>query len=111
MLGVVSMGLLSGGGRVWMLGTDEVYRCGRDLLISGPPMFERWLETFSELSNVVAVDNRRAIRLLKKWEFQFDPDSLVYGGVEFVRFSLSRAAVKDSRDDHDFAIQEAAAFA
>ncbi len=112
MLGVVSTGLLGGVGKLWMLGTDEVYRCGRDLLICGPPMFERWLEIFSELSNIIAVDNWKAIRLLDRWGFEIGWEEVeLHGEGEhreaFVPFSMKRPTAEDNMA----AIQATPAFA
>jgi hypothetical protein len=95
MLGVVSGGLLGGPGKIWMLGTDEVMKQGRALLFYGPILFELWLETFTELGNIVAVENRPAIRLLKRWGFEVDEDQPdCWGGCNFVRFRMKRGRPK-----------------
>jgi len=90
MMGVVSDGLLSGSARVWFLGSDEVYRHGRDLLTYGPLFIDRWLGMFKRLHNVVAVDNRQAIRLLRAWGFEVGEEVERHGGVSFVPFHLTR---------------------
>jgi ribosomal protein S18 acetylase RimI-like enzyme len=94
MLGVVADSLVGGSATVWMLGTEDVYRQGRTLLTLGPILFEMWLEQFDELSNIVAVDNRRAIRLLERWGFEFG-QTVSYGGVDFVRFARRRSAIQE----------------
>jgi hypothetical protein len=93
MMGVVSDGLLSGSARVWFLGTDEVYRHGRDLLTYGPLFVERWLLAFRELHNIVAKDNVQAIRLLGRWGFELAVgDDVEHGGVAFTSFRIRRKA-------------------
>lgn len=99
MMGVVSDGLLEGSGRVWFLGTDEVYRHGRDLMTYGPLFVERWLTAFSKLHNIVAAENVKAIRLLRRWGFEVGVgDDVEHGGVPFKRFRLARVAGVEPAD-------------
>jgi hypothetical protein len=86
MLGVVPTELIGGRGTVWMLGSEDVYRYGRDLLTYGPLIIEMWLQTFNRLENIVSADNVKAIRLLRRWGFGVGGERKVYGGVPFVRF-------------------------
>lgn len=98
MMGVVSDGLLAGSGRVWFLGTDEVYRHGRDLLTYGPLFIEHWLEMFKRLHNIVIVENKDAILLLNRWGFDVGGDVEIYGGERFVPFSMARVAGVEPAD-------------
>lgn len=95
MMGVASDGLLAGSGRVWFLGTDEVFKHPRDLLTYGPLFLERWMLLFDRLHNIVMVENERAIKLLMIWGFNVDPETVkLYGeGLNreaFVSFSMAR---------------------
>lgn len=90
MFGVMSTSLVSGTGVPWFLGSDEVYRYPRDLLVTGEGVVAHWLTTFRKLENMVAVDNERAIRLLLKWGASFSDDIQIHRGVEFVSFTLQR---------------------
>ncbi len=91
MLGVVPAALIGGKGTVWMLGTEEVYQQGRALLTNAPIVFNDWLGTFTRLENVIMVENRRAIRLLKRWGYQFGEAEQIHGGERFVPFWMQRA--------------------
>lgn len=92
MFGVVPEALMGGRGKVWLLAVEDAYRYGGDLISRGPAIIDHWLGTFERLENVVSVENAKAIRLLKKWDFQFEAGAHVYGGVEFVRFFRLRDA-------------------
>jgi len=94
MLGVVPAALMGGKGIIWMLGTDEVFRNGRALLTLAPPVLNYWLETFSVLENIVAVENTAAIRCLRRWGFKIGDRQQVHSGVAFVPFRLERAAIQ-----------------
>jgi hypothetical protein len=97
MLGVVSTGLISRRGLVWLLGTDEVYRSGRALLDLGPKVIAYWLETFETMENVVSVKNGRAIRLLTWWGAHVGGEVREHGGVSFVPFRFERGAIQGRR--------------
>lgn len=89
MLGVAPVSAVEGIGIPFFLGTDTVYRHGRDLLSRGPAVIEHMRQSFPILENIVAVENGRAIRLLERWGFDFG-DTLEVGGVTFVRFGMGR---------------------
>lgn len=89
MLGVMPVSLVSGKGVPWLLGSDEVFNYPRDLLVSGKCMVEWWLESFSKLENMVATENGRAMRLLRRWGAVFG-DRHDIGGTEFIAFTISR---------------------
>lgn len=97
MMGVVPISMIEGRGAVWMLGTEEIYRHGRDLLTYGPLILGIWLDTFRSLENIVAVENERAIRLLRKWGFEIGEISQTHGGVEFLPFRMDRTAIQALR--------------
>lgn len=97
MMGVVPLSMIEGQGRVWMLGTEEIYDHGRDLLAFGPQIIAHWLETFGSLENIIAAENMRAIRLLQRWGFQFRDEPRIHGGVEFLPFRIERAAIQAER--------------
>lgn len=99
MMGVVSDGLLTGSAHVWFLGTNEVYRHARDLIMYGPLFIERWLTVFHELHNIVAKDNTQAIILLGRWGFEVGVgDDVEHRGVQFAKFKIQRerSGQKDS---------------
>lgn len=86
MFGVSPVSLVEDRGSPWFLGSDEVYRHGRELLAWGPRAIGRMHASFRRLENSVSTGNRRAIRLLGRWGFTIERDPFVVGGVEFVRF-------------------------
>lgn len=90
MFGIVTESAIEGLGRPWMLGTDEVYRHGRDLLAIGPRVAARMLDSSRSLSNLVSAANSRAIRLLERWGFTVEEQQQVIGGVPFREFWIRR---------------------
>lgn len=90
MFGVVPVNAMAGEGRPWMLGTDAIYRHGRDLLRIGPALLAGMFDSSSRLSNLVAAGNGRAIRLLKRWGFTIGADVVTIGGVAFHEFEGMR---------------------
>lgn len=86
MFGVVAEDLMNGIGTPWFLGTDEVYRHGRELLMWGPGFVARLCDSSKTLRNLVSSRNRRAIRLLERWGFTVDQDEVIVRGVAFRRF-------------------------
>jgi len=105
MMGVVSTSLISSRAAVWFLGRDEVFDHGREMLTIGPKVLGHWLETFEVLENIVAVQNVRATRMLRKWGFEIGDAVQAHGGVDFVPFRLRRrvgaqlAPSDDGRDE------------
>lgn len=97
MFGVVPVSLMSRLGRVWFLGSDDVFRYSRQLLEQGPGIIASWLETFALLENIVAADNVKAIRLLKHWGFTVGGKPESHRGVEFLPFVIERAAIQAPR--------------
>lgn len=86
MFGVVIEDMLSGIGTPWFLGTDEVYRHGRELLMWGPGFLARLGDSLRTLSNLVSSRNRQAIRLLERWGFTVEESEIMVRGVAFRRF-------------------------
>lgn len=88
MFGRVIESALGGRGTPWMLGTDEIYRHPRAMLSVGPQIIAGWRDSTPYLSNIVAVRNVRAIRVLRAWGFTIWEEVILTAGVEFVRFSM-----------------------
>lgn len=87
MFGVVVESALGGVAVPWFLGTDEVYRHGRELLMWGPGIIERLHDSRMTLRNLVSSENRRAIRLLEKWGFEVSADEQEIRGIMFRAFT------------------------
>ena len=86
MFGVVVESVLTGEGTPWFLGTNEVYRHGRELLMWGPGLVERMCDSCPRLSNLVSSRNRRAIRLLGRWGFTVGEEEVIVRGIPFRPF-------------------------
>lgn len=86
MFGVVLDSALTGEATPWMLGTDEVYRHGRELLMHGPAIVALLGDSRLTLSNLVSSANSRALRLLTRWGFTVEDQEIEVGGVQFRRF-------------------------
>lgn len=86
MFGVVVESLLDRIGTPWFLGTDEVYRHARELLMWGPGILSRMGDSSTRLANLVSSRNDRAIRLLKRWGFTVAEDEVTVRGVAFRQF-------------------------
>ncbi|KQM18379.1 hypothetical protein [Novosphingobium sp. Leaf2] len=84
--GVVVESLIDRVGTPWFLGTDEVYRHGKALLMWGPGILARMGDSSLRLCNLVSADNRRAIRLLERWGFTVAKEHVVVRGVPFRHF-------------------------
>lgn len=86
MFGVAPISLVEDRGRPWFLGSEEVYRHGRELLLRGPAAIALMHRSFRRLENVVSADNERAIRMLRRWGFTVEGEGQLIGGVTFVTF-------------------------
>lgn len=92
MFGLSVVDALSGKATPWFLATDTALEgYARDLLTRGRRIIGAWLEHYPHLENVVAVDNDKAIRLLKRWGAQISAKTRTIGGVEFVEFRFAAA--------------------
>lgn len=97
MMGVVPGSLLAGTGMIWMLGTDAMYRQPRALVARGPRVLAWLCEGLHDLSNIVSVDNARAIRFLRFLGFHVGGAVQHHGGVDFVPFTLHLPAIQAAR--------------
>lgn len=86
MFGVSPVNAIEGVGRPWFLGSDVVYSCARELLSDGPLVIAEMHRRFRRLENIVACRNERALRLLRRWGFRIEDETMTFGGVEFVAF-------------------------
>lgn len=89
MMGLVPIDLLGGEGTPWFLGTDEVYRHGREMIAWGPKILASFLDSTPSLSNVVMQANTKAIRLLKAWGFSVGDEVKMIGGQAFLDFWMN----------------------
>lgn len=90
MLGLVPKNLIEGEGCPWMLGTDAVYEHPRATLVLSRKMVERWSDSTPRLVNLVAIQNDRAIRYLRRLGFDVGKERQLIGGLEFVTFTKER---------------------
>lgn len=88
MFGVVVANVLTGEAVPWFLGTDEVYRHGRALLVWGPGFISRMRDSRRTLRNLVSARNRPAIRLLRRWGFTISDDEVTVRGLTFLPFEM-----------------------
>lgn len=86
MFGVVIDNAIGGEATPWFLGTDEVYRHARELLMWGPGILSRFGDSRLRLSNLVSSANRPAIRLLGRWGFYVAEEEVIVRGVSFRQF-------------------------
>lgn len=92
MFGLVLRCALTGEGTPWFLGTDAVHRHPRVLLREGRRILSIMRATAPRLSNLVSVENRAAIRLLRRWGFTLETEKKMMGEEAFVRFWLGGQA-------------------
>lgn len=90
MMGLTPLSAIDGTGAPWFLGTDAVYDHPRAMLALGPKVLAIWRDSSPSLSNVVAQENVRAIRMLRKWGFEIGEQMTMIGGVAFLTFSMER---------------------
>ena len=86
MFGISPVSTIEDRGCPWFLGTDEVFRHGRDMLTIGGSVVAQMHRHSGRLENSVATINEPAIRMLRRWGFTVDDAPFMVGGVEFVRF-------------------------
>lgn len=89
MFGLVVESALSGEGTPWFLGSEEVYRHGRALLMWGPGIVAAMRDSTPALRNLVSARNARAIRLLRRWGFTVGDEETMIRGVPFVHFEMA----------------------
>jgi len=90
MFGLVVTSALNGEGTPWMLGTDAIYDHPRAMLRWGPRFVAAMLDSTPALSNLVAADNVRAIRMLRRWGFDLSGAAILIGDMEFLAFRMER---------------------
>ena len=90
MFGLVVTSALGGEGRPWMLGSEAIYAHPRAMLRHGPPFLAAMFAATPRLSNLVAADNVRAIRLLRRWGFTLDMETQMIGTIAFRLFHAER---------------------
>lgn len=91
MFGVVTESALTREGTPWFLGTEKVYDHGRALLLMGPHILSEFGDSMSCLSNLVSSENTKAIRLLRRWGFKIEQETVEVRGVPFHRFAMELA--------------------
>lgn len=92
MLGCVPESVIDRRGIVWMLGTDGLDKAARAFLTLAPPLVAAMRKEFATLSNMCAVENVKAIRLLRRLGFAFADEIVYVGDVPFKRFSIGPEA-------------------
>ena len=90
MFGLVVKSALAGEGTPWMLGTEAIYHHPRAMLRWGPRFVAAMLDSTPALSNLVAADNVRAIRMLRRWGFDLSGAAILIGDMEFLAFRMER---------------------
>lgn len=88
MLGVVPESVIDRTGLVWMLGTTEIDGAARAFVSMARPVLDWMRDEYPRLFNICAVENVKAIRLLRWLGFAFDDEVVYVGGVPFRRFSI-----------------------
>jgi ribosomal protein S18 acetylase RimI-like enzyme len=90
MFGLSVASAIEGRGVPWMLGTDEIYRHGKELMLYGPALVAYMTDSTPILENLVSSGNHRAIRLLSRWGFTVEDEEHVFGGLPFRYFRMNR---------------------
>jgi len=90
MFGLVVTNALCGEGSPWMLGSDAIYRHPRIMLRWAPRILTAMFDSTPVLENLVAEDNHRAVRFLKRIGFTIGKEVIMIAGTSFVAFSQER---------------------
>ena len=90
MFGLVVTNALCGEGAPWMLGSDAIYRHPRTMLRWGPRILSAMFDSTPVLENLVAEDNDRAVRFLRRIGFTIAKEVTMIAGTRFVPFSQER---------------------
>lgn len=90
MFGLVVKSALCGEGTPWMLGSDAIYCHPREFLRCAPGILNLFFDSTPRLSNLVAVENDCAIRMLRRLGFQLGEGVILVAGVRFLPFSMER---------------------
>lgn len=86
MLGLVVTNALTGLGSPWLLASDVLYDHGRSMLCFGQMLLHKFSDSTPHLANLVSADNHRAIRLLRRWGFVVEAETIMKGDVAFHHF-------------------------
>lgn len=87
MFGLLPLSILSGRAAPWFLATDEIERGARQWVKWGAGFIAAMQSDFPRLENIVSVENRKAIRVLKALGFAVESEIVIVGDVAMVRFS------------------------
>jgi len=90
MFGLVVTNALCGEGSPWMLGSDAIYRHPRVMLRRAPGILSAMFDSTPTLGNLVAEDNHRAVRFLRRIGFTIGKEVTMIAGTRFVLFSGER---------------------
>jgi ribosomal protein S18 acetylase RimI-like enzyme len=90
MFGLVVTNALCGQGAPWMLGSEAIYAHPRAMMRGAPIVLADFFDSTRHLSNVVAVQNTRAIRFLRRLGFEIRKEVILFAGVEFHPFDAER---------------------
>jgi len=90
MFGLVVTNALCAEGSPWMLGSDAIYRHPRTMLRWGPRILSAMFDSTSVLENLVAEDNHRAVRFLKRIGFTIGKEVIMIAGTRFIPFHQER---------------------
>jgi ribosomal protein S18 acetylase RimI-like enzyme len=88
MFGLVIDSVLGGTGIPWFLATDRVLEHGREMLAFGRRAVAIMRDSTPRLANLVSADNTPAIRLLRRWGFEIEADTIMINDMPFHHFSL-----------------------
>lgn len=78
-----------GGALVWLLGTDEITKHGRDFLRSSQKARDKYLTYYKYLTNAVHVKNKASIRWLTHLGAEWG-ETTVANGVPLKHFKIGR---------------------
>jgi hypothetical protein len=81
-------------GMIWMLGGAVPPGLGFAVLRLWACELEQVMGSFAEVGNVVPVERRDTIVMLKRLGFDFAPQLLHHAGVDFLRFCMTSSAPK-----------------
>jgi hypothetical protein len=90
MFGVAPASLMDGIGSPWMLSVEGIERAIRQIVKIGPLFVSAMHDDFPRLENLIAVENRGAIWMIRALGFALEGDVVQIGGVPFRRFSRAR---------------------
>jgi hypothetical protein len=88
-MGVTPTNLMAGKGSPWMLGTDQLDRHSKALLVASREVLQQMTNAYPDLQNYVYEKNRKSIRWLKWLGFEIHAaEPFGYKGLPFHRFTM-----------------------